>query len=138
MPTDSTADAVMTEYVRTPIQVRFADTDAIGHINNATFATYTEVGRIDFFSRIREDVGNLILARHALDLERQIQLTDTVEVLTRVVRLGTSSIHIEQIITANGERAARAEVVVVYFDYATQQPTPIPEDWREAITALDP
>ena len=33
---------------RTPLQVRFRDTDAFGHVNNAVFFTYIELARIRY------------------------------------------------------------------------------------------
>ena len=38
-----------TKVHRTDIQVRFGDTDALGHVNNASFAAYAELARLDFF-----------------------------------------------------------------------------------------
>ena len=35
----------------TIVQVRFSDTDALGHISSGSYIQYMEVGRIDFFMR---------------------------------------------------------------------------------------
>ena len=32
---------------RTDIQMRFGDTDALGHVNNASYASYAEVARLE-------------------------------------------------------------------------------------------
>lgn len=120
---------------RVPVQLRFSDTDMIGHVNNAVFATMTEVGRIHFFEKIRGgDIGNLILARLAIDFRRQVRLGQEVVVETRVARLGQTSMTLEQRILADEEVAAEAEVVVVHFDYREQRPTPLPEAWREQLS----
>ena len=34
---------------RTPIQIRFKDVDALGHVNNANHLSYFEYARIRFF-----------------------------------------------------------------------------------------
>ena len=34
------------------VRVRFAETDALGHVNNTSFFIYIEVGRIDFLRSI--------------------------------------------------------------------------------------
>ena len=123
-------------FITTPIQARFVDTDALGHINNAVLVSYTEIGRVDLFNRVRQKMGNLILARVAIDFERQVKLLDEISVKTRITRFGNTSMTIEQWIMAGEERAARAEVVAVHFDYKTQAPSPIPTEWRTLL--LDP
>lgn len=124
-----------------PIQVRFADTDALGHVNNAAYATYAEVARLAFFQErvggtVRElgpDYGGLILARLAMDFRRQVLLGDEVAVTTRVARLGRSSIELEQQVLAGGEVAAEISSVVVTFDYGAQRPVPMPDSLREKL-----
>lgn len=41
----------------TPIQVRFGDTDRFGHINNASFATYSESARIELITSLGYPLG---------------------------------------------------------------------------------
>ena len=103
---------------RTDIQVRFADTDALGHVNNSAFAHYAEHARIEFFQHLGGRVGGLILARLAIDFRRQVHFGTTVMVETGVERVGTSSIALRQGIYAVGdtaEVAAEVESVVVHF-----------------------
>ena len=121
----------------TPIQVRFGDTDALGHVNNAVFASYAETARISFF---REqvgmytspgDTGGFILARLAIDFRAQVKLGQQVEVVTRVAKLGNSSITMTQQVLADGMIAADIEAVAVSFDYQKQRPVRIPQHIRE-------
>ena len=35
-----------------PIEVRFVDTDAFGHVNNATFLSYFEAARAGYYARV--------------------------------------------------------------------------------------
>lgn len=37
-----------------PVEVRYSDLDAQGHVNNAVFFTYFEQGRIAYFNRVRQ------------------------------------------------------------------------------------
>ena len=37
---------------RREIQVRFADTDAMGHVNNAKYLTYCEIARISYWTDV--------------------------------------------------------------------------------------
>jgi acyl-CoA thioester hydrolase len=121
---------------RTDIQVRFADSDALGHINNATFATYAELARLEFLSKLGESVQRLILANLVIDFRRQVLVTDAVHVDSWVERLGTTSMAIAHTIYANDERAADIKSVVVYFDYAASKAMPLTSDMRAALEAF--
>jgi acyl-CoA thioester hydrolase len=89
---------------RTDIQVRFGDTDALGHVNNASFASFAELARLDFLTRFGGSVRSLILASLYIDFRRQVAFTDEVYVETVVEKLGTSSVTLAQ----NGVRERRA------------------------------
>lgn len=121
----------------TPIQVRFGDTDALGHVNNAVFATYAETARIEFFREqaglysVPGDTGGFILARLAIDFRSQVKLGQQVEVRSRIAKLGNSSITMTQQILADGVVAAEIEAVAVSFDYEEQRPVRIPQHIRE-------
>jgi acyl-CoA thioester hydrolase len=118
---------------RIDIQVRFGDTDALGHVNNASFASYAEMARLDFLRRIGKSVTSLILATLYIDFRRQVRFGEAVHVDTRVERLGTTSITLEQTIYANDEVAADVKSVVVHFDYATGKAMPLTEDIRSTL-----
>lgn len=121
--------------VTVPIQLRFGDTDKLGHINNAAYASYAEVGRLEFLRSLGIHAPSLILARLAIDFRRQVLLGDECFITTRVERVGTSSIVLVQTLTANGAIAADFEAVIVWFDYQEQRPTPVPAAARAALTA---
>ena len=116
------------------VQVRFGDTDTLGHVNNAAYASYAELGRIDLLRRVRWDDSGPILARLAIDFVAQVRLDMRVVVTTRVARIGRSSITMHQEILADGQVAATIESVVVWFDYASQRPIAVPEAVRTALT----
>ena len=118
---------------RTDVQVRFGDTDALGHINNASFASYAELGRLDFLGTLGESVRSLILATLYIDFRRQVKLGDRVHIETFVTKLGRTSITLGQTIFANDERAADVSSVVVYFDYATNRANELSEDIRAVL-----
>jgi acyl-CoA thioester hydrolase len=117
----------------TDIQLRFADTDALGHVNNAAFATFAESGRLAFLAGAGRQRPPLILARLAIDFRRQVRLDDRVAITTEVARLGERSITLRQVVTANDDVAAEIDSVVVWFDYAAQRSAPIPEAVRRGL-----
>lgn len=126
------------EPFRTDIQVRFNDTDMLGHLNNTSYALYAEQGRVAFMDVFRNE-GALpegvfvILARIELDFFKQVRYGDRVHVLTQVAKLGRTSITLVQDICGNDALAARAVSVVVVFDYGAQKPIPIPKSARAML-----
>jgi acyl-CoA thioester hydrolase len=121
-----------------PIEVRFRDLDALGHVNNAVYLTYLEVARVAYFSRLQRDwleKGHFILARAEVDFLRPILLQDPVEVGVRVVRLGRSSFNMEYLVLAAGEEAARGKTVQVWLEGG--RPAPLPQEVRARIAAVE-
>ena len=115
------------------IQVRFGDTDALGHVNNASFAAYAEVARLDFLTLFGKSVRSLILASLYIDFRRQVRFDESVRIETRVERIGTSSITLEQTVFASDERAADVRSTVVYFDYAAGKSRQLTDDMRDSL-----
>jgi len=118
---------------RLPVQLRFGDTDKLGHINNAVYASYAELGRLAFLQELGIEAATLILARLTIDFRRQVRLGDRCAIQTRVSRLGNTSFGLEQTLYANDEVAAEFEAVLVWFDYESQRPGPIPADVRDVL-----
>lgn len=120
---------------RLPIQLRFSDTDAQGHVNNASYARFLELARIELMRAVGVPLRSLILARLAIDFRRQLHFGDAVEVTTAVEAIGTSSIRLQQRVLTGDEVAAEATSVVVHFDYDEQRPRPVPDELRGRLAA---
>jgi acyl-CoA thioester hydrolase len=122
----------------TTIDVRYRDIDAMGHVNNAVYASYLEQARIDYF---RDLLGvdlsavGAVLATLSIDYEKPLELADgEVTVSLDVPEIGESSLPMEyELHRPDGERIATAETVQVAFDKEKQQSTAIPDAWREEI-----
>ena len=117
-----------------PIQLRFADTDALGHINNSAYILYIESARVGFLVATGMEVSTLVLARLEIDYRLQMKfdakasLTDPAKGLvveSQVERIGNTSITLLQRIVFKGEVAAEVRTVVVNFDYAIKAPTSV-------------
>lgn len=128
--------------IATPVQVRFSDLDGMGHVNNAVYASYFEIGRVDFMDRaFPGPVAGLkdipfILARLEIDLLKPIKFGDNIQVETEVGRLGNKSWDFQARIVATGDATrifARARTVQVAFDYHRQESIPLPADLRSAL-----
>ena len=114
------------------IEVRFADTDAMGHVNNATYLTYCEIARIKYWTdvtgvpidhRTARALESLILAEARITYRAPAFYGETVTVETRATRVGRTSFHLEHRLTAavpGGEPrlVAVSDSVLVRYDYA--------------------
>ena len=117
--------------------VRFADVDAMGHVNNAVFVTWMEAARTHFILEHglaeRADALAMILARIEVDFRSPVRFGDEVEVGVRPSRLGTKSFDFEYEVRANGRLAAQGTSVLVAYDYARNESMAVPNDWRPAL-----
>ena len=124
----------MNQPFRSDIQVRFNDTDALGHINNTSFALYAEYARVAFLDNLRTGDVYLILAHLGIDFVKQVKFRETVYVTTQVEKMGNSSLALYQEVYANDEVAAKIRSTVVLFDYSTQKSVRIPDEVREQLS----
>lgn len=122
----------------TPLQLRFCDTDALGHVNNSAYAQYAELGRIDFFSASGTMVANLILARLELDFRQQLQPDVKATVETWVEKIGNTSITLCQSVMVEGKSACDMRSVIVFFDYHENKPTRVSDEVREKLKTFYP
>ncbi|MDB2240663.1 thioesterase [Halorubrum ezzemoulense] len=121
------------------IDVRFRDIDAMGHVNNAVYATYIEQARTRFFRDVLDlDISgaSTVLASLSIDFRRPVELDDdAVAVSVEIADLGRSSATMTHDIRIGDAVAAEAEATLVAVDPETGEPTPIPEAHREAMAS---
>ncbi len=134
-PRDVTPRDTTPRVHRTPVQMRFADTDALGHVNNGSFVLYAETARLEFLGALGGAVQSLILAHLAVDFRRQVTFGQAIVVDTWVERIGTTSVTILHAIRADDAVAAEVRSVVVSFDYGAQRPRPWTAEQRAALDA---
>jgi acyl-CoA thioester hydrolase len=83
------------------VEVRFADTDAMRHVNNAKYLTYCEIARIRYWTEVTgRTAESLILAEARITYRAQVYYGETVTVQTRATRIGRSSFTLEHRLTA--------------------------------------
>jgi len=126
---------------RTTLEVRFRDIDAFRHVNNAAFFTYIEQARIRYLidTLHLEAVERLpmILAAVQIDFRSPILFGQEVEIGTRVDWIGNTSFSMSHALHAAGRLVAEAHTVLVAYDYGTERPIPVPNDWRTAFGAWE-
>ena len=123
------------------VPVRFRDTDAMGHVNNAVFLTYLEEARLHFISGVLPGLieGGLIMARSECDYVGPITVpAGPVTVSMWVERVGRSSFDLGATVEQAGHLAARARNVIVAYDYATAGSRPLTDSERDTLQSTIP
>jgi len=123
------------------IEIRWRDMDALGHVNNAVYATYLEECRDEWAQKALGDVSDMwawVLARVAIDFRRELtQDDDAVVVSATLVRIGTSSLTLrEEVRTLDGTLSAEAESVIVARDSETGRSRPLTDEERAALETV--
>ena len=118
---------------KTRVQVRYSDTDAMGHISSGSYVTFMQVGRLDFFREITRLCGhdeNMVVANIHIDYFQECLYGDDIDVVTWCSRVGTKSINIGSEIFANGRLVAKGSSVHVGFDAQTRKSKALPAGWE--------
>lgn len=132
------------------IPVRFADTDAMGHVNNAKYLTYCEIARIRYWTDVTgmpialgtEGAESLILAEARITYRAPLFHSEIVTVQTRAARIGRSSFTLEHRLLAAVPGAtprlvAVSESVLVRYDYTAKAPVALSDAHIAAIEAFE-
>jgi acyl-CoA thioester hydrolase len=123
------------------IEVRWRDIDALGHVNNAVYFTYLEIGRSRYWDQVFQartirDI-HFIVASIQCDFLSQVSYGEPLEVGIRIPSVGRTSFDFEYEIRAveDGRPVARARSAQVLYDYSRNEKTPLTEEWLEKVTA---
>lgn len=133
---------------QTIVTVRFADLDAMGHLNHAKYLTYMEQARILYIRDIcgwEGGWGNMgmILAKASVDYLLPVGFDEQIAIYTRCSRLGTKSFDLDYILKQHqaddtGKVVATGHTVMVAYDYDRAETIPVPEHWRKQIRQYEP
>jgi acyl-CoA thioester hydrolase len=129
-----------------PIEVRYGDLDPQGHVNNAKHLTYFEQARVAYMIELglfTKDqsfmkIGVIVADIHIRYLE-PIYFGQNIKVGVHAAQLGNKSMTWEQnIVEADtGKELARAEVIIVTYDYKEEKTISIPQEWRDKIVEFE-
>lgn len=127
-----------------PIQIRFSDIDALGHINNNVYFSYFDLGKTVYFDTIKPTTlswteGLIVVAHIEVDFFSPIYYKERIVVESKVIKLGEKSgVFLQQIRNVRTDEVkCRCKSVFVTYNAATQSSMPIPDNWREAISIYE-
>lgn len=119
------------------VNVRFCETDLLGHVNNNNYFVYMEDSRIQFFNDVSL-VGNdwnFILASTQCDFLKQVYFNQTLIIKSHVAKIGNSSFHLEQDMyeKESGDLVAKGKSVIVQFDFENQKSEPLSDEMKRQL-----
>lgn len=126
-----------------PIQLRFNDVDKFGHVNNAVYFSFYDLGKTDYFSSVCPGVDwerdGIVVVHIEADFVTQIFGSDHIAVQTAVTEIGKKSFRLMQrvIDRDTGEVKCTGTSVMVAFDLEKHQSKPLTEEWVKAICEFE-
>ena len=132
--------------------MRFGDTDAMGHVNNARYLTFCESARVDYWEQVtgrpfaivtHGATESMILADIRVTFRSPAFAGEVLTVETRCSGIGRTSFTLEHRITApdsdrgTARLVATAEAVQVLYDYRSDRPMAIPASTVERLEAFE-
>ena len=125
------------------LQLRFCDTDALGHVNNARYLEYLELARLEYlrkcFGYTKLEQFNVILARVEIDYKSPLLHHEVADCGVKVERIGGASFdmiyRIEE--RSTGRLVAQAKTVIVSFDYKANKVKKLDEETVKKMRDYD-
>lgn len=126
-----------------PLQLRFNDVDKFGHVNNAVYLTFYDLGKTDYFGSVCPNVDwerdAIVVVHIDVDFMSQIFSTDHIAVQTAVTAIGTKSFELAQrvIDTESNEVKCVCRSTMVTYDLIEHQSKALTKEWVDAICAYE-
>lgn len=128
----------------TPIQLRFNDFDALGHVNNSVYLSFYDIGKTAYFQtvipdiNINKEIGVVIADIHVTFL-LPVFPDENVAVETAVTEIGNKSFHLFQHLIDTDTKVVKciAKTVMVCYDANTKSTRPISQEWRTKMAEYE-
>lgn len=123
------------------IQVRFADLDVMGHVNNAVYLSYFEMTRVHYFKELLGESwdwqsAGVLLARNEIDYLKPILLHQRPKIHLYLINIGNKSFQLGYEIYVDDSLHAKGISVLVCYDTVTQKTIFVPEAMKNALLVL--
>jgi len=122
-------------------RVGFSDTDAQGVVYYGRYMPYFDLARTEYHRHLGHlDIrGEFAMRASRVEYHAPARFDDLLEVFVRIERIGTTSVTYELAAYRVDDDAlmAKADQTLVLIDLTTRRPVPVPESFREQVTAFE-
>lgn len=108
------------ERLSTPLQIRYSDMDSDGHVNNALYSTYFELGRVSLLQLLLGKDHfrySFVLARTEINYLRRLEFGDSPICETWIDRIGNTSMSFRGRIMLGDEEVSNNASIVVHVGH---------------------
>lgn len=127
--------------MRFPLEIRYPDYDAKGHINNAVYLTYFEIARARAWTGplggTETDVP-FIVAEASVRYVSEARIGDSLDIEMKTTEIRTKAwVWSYRVIDPRDERlVAEGRTVQVMYDYEARATVPIPDAMRSRLESV--
>ena len=128
----------------TPIQLRFNDFDALGHVNNSVYFSFYDLGKTTYFMEVLPEVSiskevGVVIGHIEVSFLLPVYPGENVAVETAVTEIGNKSFKLFQqlIDLETNEVKCICQTVMVCYDAKTKTSRPICDGWRKAMADFE-
>ncbi|MCA0422875.1 MAG: acyl-CoA thioesterase [Proteobacteria bacterium] len=119
---------------QTEHEIRFADVDQLGHVNNGAYGSFMESSR----SALMREWGlppaiSIVIVRFEIDYLKEMNWPGHIIAPSGLEQVGRSSLRLRQAVFMDGTCRAEAIAILALFNLATRRAEPIPDDLRDGL-----
>lgn len=123
------------------IQIRFADCDMMGHVNNGIYLSYFESARMHYFSQLLGTDWDwnrygVILRKNEIEYLKPLYLNENPEIEIYIENIGDKSFTLAYELRSNNVLKTIGKSVLVCFDAKENKSISIPLLMKEALIQL--
>ena len=137
---------------RHPIEIRYGDTDALGHVNNAVYFSYFEMARGGYYTEVvghpfgtgpDADKRTYVIAEAHITYRQPAFFGEPLSCAVRVGWVSRSAFSLEYRVEVAASAIGPERVVAdgstvqVFYDLRRQRPMRMPEDLLAGLTAYE-
>lgn len=126
------------------VQIRFNDIDALGHVNNAVYMEFFDLGKANYFTTANGGpvdwrTANVVVANVNCNYLAPIYFHEPMAVQTQCEYVHERSVKLLQqlINTTTGEVKCQCVVIMVGFDVKNGVSAPISDEWKQCLSAYE-
>lgn len=129
---------------KTSVRVRYADTDAQGHVYFANYLVYFDTGTTDYmkavgysYERLLEEGYDFFTVEALCRYRGEAFFDDELQVATRISTIGNSSFTFQLALFKGDVLIADGHIVNVMIDRNSKKPVRVPESFRKAVSVFE-